>query len=108
MRQIIRFYGDSVQALLPSYLEFSIDRFTGEQQKMREAATRAFGHGPFAATSFGALEELTRKNLAAFTQALGLFSPFAGRPRRQPRAPSPNPPPKTRPRAPTSTTCGPN
>ena len=49
LRQIIRFYGDSVQALLPSYLEFSIDRFTGEQQKMREAATRAFGNGPFAA-----------------------------------------------------------
>jgi polyhydroxyalkanoate synthesis repressor PhaR len=78
LRQIIRFYGDSVQALLPSYLEFSIDRFTGEQQKMREAATRAFGNGPFAATSFGTLEELTRKNLAAFTQALGLFSPFTG------------------------------
>ena len=76
LRQIIRFYGDSVQALLPSYLEFSIDRFTGEQQKMREAATRAFGNGPFAASSFGALEELTRKNLAAFTQALGVFSPF--------------------------------
>ena len=76
LRQIIRFYGDSVQALLPSYLEFSIDRFTGEQQKMREAATRALGNGPFAASSFGALEELTRKNLAAFTQALAVFAPF--------------------------------
>ena len=40
LRQVIRFYGDSMQALLPSYLEFSIDRFTGEQHKMREAATR--------------------------------------------------------------------
>ena len=76
LRQLIRFYGDSVQALLPSYLEFSIDRFTGEQQKMREAATRAFGNGPFAAPGFGALEELTRKNLAAFTQALTVFAPF--------------------------------
>src|SRR5208283_5228861 len=53
LRQLIRFYGDSVQALLPSYLEYSIDRFTGEQQKMREAATGAFGHGPFSAASFG-------------------------------------------------------
>src|ERR1700729_1242456 len=44
LRQLIRFYGDSVQALLPSYLEFSIDRFTGEQQKFREEASRAFGH----------------------------------------------------------------
>ncbi len=47
LRQIIRFYGDSVQALLPSYLEFSIDRFTGEQHKMRETAAKAFGSSPF-------------------------------------------------------------
>ena len=46
---------------------------------MREAATRAFGQGPFSAAAFRALHELTRKNLAAFTQALGLFAPFAGR-----------------------------
>jgi polyhydroxyalkanoate synthesis repressor PhaR len=78
LRQLIRFYGDSVQALLPSYLEFSIDRFTGEQQKFREEASRAFGVAPFAAPSFGALEDLTRKNLAAFTKALGMFTPFVG------------------------------
>ena len=78
LRQIIRFYGDSVQALLPSYLEFSLDRFTGEQQKFREEASRAFGHNAFAGASFTALEELTRKNLAAFSQALGLFTPFVG------------------------------
>jgi len=78
LRQIIRFYGDSVQAFLPSYLEYSIDQFNGESQAMREAAKRAFGQGPFAPASFSALQELTRKNLAAFHQALGLFSPFAG------------------------------
>ena len=78
LRQLIRFYGDSMQALLPSYLEFSIDRFTGEQQTMREAASRMFGPEAFSSTSFAALQELTRKNLAAFTQALGMFSPFAG------------------------------
>jgi polyhydroxyalkanoate synthesis repressor PhaR len=78
LRQLIRFYGDSVQALLPSYLEYSIDQFTGEKQAMREAATRAFGEGPFSAAAFAALQEMTRKNLAAFSQALGLFSPFAG------------------------------
>jgi polyhydroxyalkanoate synthesis repressor PhaR len=80
LRQIIRFYGDSVQALLPSYLEFSIDRFTGEQQKMREAAARAFGQNPFSTTPFAALEEMTRKNLAAFNQALAMFSPFVATP----------------------------
>ena len=86
LRQLIRFYGDSVQAFLPSYLEYSIDQFSGETQAIREAATRAFGHGPFSPASFGALQEVTRKNLAAFNQALGLFSPFAG------AKPAPTPP----------------
>ena len=77
LRQLIRFYGDSMQALLPSYLEFSIDRFTCEQQKMREAA-RAFATNPFSPSTFGAIEELTRKNLAAFNSALSMFTPFTG------------------------------
>jgi len=77
LRQLIRFYGDSMQTLLPSYLEFSIDRFTGEQAQMREAATRALGPSPFSPASFTALEDMTRKNLAAFNKALGMFAPFA-------------------------------
>jgi polyhydroxyalkanoate synthesis repressor PhaR len=78
LQQLIRFYGDSMQALLPSYLEFSIDRFSGEQQAMREAATRMFGPEAFSAGSFAALQEMTKKNFAAFNQALAMFSPFAG------------------------------
>ena len=76
LRQLIRFYGDSMQALLPSYLEFSIDRFSGERQAMREAASRMFGADAFSGGSFAALQELTQKNLTAFNQALGMFSPF--------------------------------
>jgi len=78
LRQLIRFYGDSVQALLPRYLEFSIDRFSGEQQKFRDEMRRAFGVSPFGNSSFDAIEELTRKNLAAFSQALTMFTPFVG------------------------------
>ncbi len=77
LRQLIRFYGDSMQALLPSYLEFSIDRFSGERQAMREAAGRMFGPDAFTGGSFAALQDLTQKNLNAFNQALGLFSPFS-------------------------------
>ncbi len=76
LRQLIRFYGDSMQALLPSYLEFSIDKFSGERQAMREAAGRMFGADAFSSGSFAALQELTQKNLNAFNQALGVFSPF--------------------------------
>jgi polyhydroxyalkanoate synthesis repressor PhaR len=77
LRQLIRFYGDSMQAILPSYLEFSIDRFSGEQQAIREAASRMFGPEAFSAgSSFAALQELTKKNFNAFNQALAMFSPF--------------------------------
>jgi polyhydroxyalkanoate synthesis repressor PhaR len=76
LRQVIRFYGDSVQALLPSYLEYSIERFSGEQAKMRESLSRALDPSGYSTASFNALQDLTRKNLAAFNQALGMFSPF--------------------------------
>ena len=82
LRQLIRFYGDSMQALLPSYLEFSIDRFSGEKQAMREAASRMFGPEAFSAGSFAALQELTQKNFAAFNQALGMFLSVRRRRRR--------------------------
>jgi len=88
LRQLIRFYGDSMQSLLPSYLEFSIDRFNGEKHKMNEAAQRAFGPNPFAAApSFSALEEMTRKNLVAFNKALAMFSPFTAAATAAPRDP---------------------
>src|SRR5579863_4924899 len=76
LRQLIRFYGDSVQSLVPSYLEFSMERFAVEQEKVRASAQKIFGDAAFGGPAFAALEEMTRKNLAAFTQALGLFSPF--------------------------------
>jgi polyhydroxyalkanoate synthesis regulator protein len=44
---------------------------------MREAAGRMFGPEAFSAGSFAALQELTKKNFAAFNQALTMFSPFA-------------------------------
>jgi polyhydroxyalkanoate synthesis repressor PhaR len=78
LRQVIRFYGDSMQALVPSYLEYSIERFSGEQAKMRESMSRTIDPAGYSAASFTALQDLTRKNLAAFNKALGMFSPFPG------------------------------
>jgi polyhydroxyalkanoate synthesis repressor PhaR len=80
LRQLIRFYGDSMQMLVPSYLEFSIGKLTGEQQKFREQMTSAFGGGPFAEPTrqvFQQMEEQTRKNMQMFRQALSMFNPFA-------------------------------
>ncbi len=75
LRQLIRFYGDSMQMLVPSYLEFTIDKLTTDQQKFREQFASAFTTGP-TRQMFGSLEEQARKNMAIFSQALSMFSPF--------------------------------
>jgi polyhydroxyalkanoate synthesis repressor PhaR len=80
LRQLIRFYGDSMQMLVPSYLEFSIDKLAKEQQKFRDQVTGAFGSSPFAEPTrqvFHSMEEQTRKNMTMFRQALSMFNPFA-------------------------------
>lgn len=77
LRQLIRFYGDSMQILVPSYLEFSLDKLVGEQQKIREQMSRAFGGNALPANQmFQAMEEQARKNMAMFSQAMSLFGAF--------------------------------
>ena len=72
LRQLIRFYGDSMQALVPSYLEFSMNNLSQEQQKLRDQMSQAFGAG-----AFQAMEEQVRKNMSFFTEAMRMFAPFA-------------------------------
>jgi len=74
LRQLIRFYGDSMQALVPSYLEFSMDNLAREQQKLRDQMAKAFGP-----SAFQAMEEQVRTNMSFFTEAMRMFSPFATR-----------------------------
>jgi polyhydroxyalkanoate synthesis repressor PhaR len=71
LRQLIRFYGDSMQRLVPSYLEFSLDSLTRQQEQYRRRFAHAFG-----TAAFEAMQEQVRKNFATFEKALGLFSPF--------------------------------
>jgi polyhydroxyalkanoate synthesis repressor PhaR len=79
LRQLIRFYGDSMQMLVPRYLEVSIDSLTREQQKFREQITTAFGATTFGVGAFGALEEHVRRNMDMFQKAFAMFVPFARR-----------------------------
>jgi polyhydroxyalkanoate synthesis repressor PhaR len=74
LRQLIRFYGDSMQMLVPRYLETSIDSLTREQQKFRDQITSAFG-----VTPFGGLDEQVRRNMEVFQRAFSMFTPFARR-----------------------------
>jgi len=74
LRQLIRFYGDSMQMLVPRYLEVSIDSLTREQEKFRSQMTQAFGGG-----SLGLLEEQARRNMELFQRTFAMFTPFAQR-----------------------------
>ncbi|HZD91165.1 MAG TPA: polyhydroxyalkanoate synthesis repressor PhaR [Pseudolabrys sp.] len=72
LRQLIRFYGDSMQMLVPRYLEASIDSFTRDQGKFREQMAQAFG-----VSGFGSIEEQARRNMEMFEKAFAMFTPFA-------------------------------
>ena len=74
LRQLIRFYGDSMQMLVPRYLEVSIDSLTREQEKFREHMAQAFG-----VSTFGPLEDQVRRNMEMFERAFTMFAPFARR-----------------------------
>jgi len=71
LRQLIRFYGDSMQMVVPRFLEASIDSFTREQEKFRQQITQAFGGG------FGPLEDQVRRNMEMFQRAFSMFPGFS-------------------------------
>ena len=70
LRQLIRFYGDNLQAFVPGYLDMSMDSFTKNQGAMRDRIAEAMGGGN------QMVENLTRQNLAMFERAMQMFSPF--------------------------------
>ena len=75
MRQLIRFYGDNMQMVVPKFLEASIASLTREQEKFREHMAQTFGAGPFAP-----LEEQVRRNMELFQRAFAMFPlPFTPR-----------------------------
>ncbi len=88
LRQLIGFYGNSMQAFLPSYLELSLDSFTRQQERMRTqlgaiapalapGLTAGLGSGLGAGTGPQFLEDQVKQNLAMFDRAMKMFSPFA-------------------------------
>ena len=71
LRQLIRFYGDSMQSLLPSYLEMSLDGFTKQRERMQKDFS-GFG----GAEAIDRFQEQVRQNLQLFDRAMKMFTPF--------------------------------
>ncbi len=88
LRQLIAFYGDQMQMIVPSFLEQSMIAFSKEQERFREQMKGALGKSPLdmmkIATPIKALEEQTRRNMEMFQNAMRLFTPF--HPQAQPQA----------------------
>ncbi len=72
LRQLISYYGNSMQWMVPGYLDQMMEAFTMNQDRMRQSMQETFG-GVFPFTN---LEEMGKQNLAAFEQAMRMFSPF--------------------------------
>jgi len=72
LRQLIRFYGHSIEKLVPSYLEYSLDTLTSQQDKYQKQFANSLG-----TATLDAIQQQTRQNLAMFDKALGMFNPFA-------------------------------
>jgi polyhydroxyalkanoate synthesis repressor PhaR len=73
LRQLIGFYGDRMQAFLPSFLELSLDSFIRQQERLRSQFQAVTPPG------IGAFDEQIRQNMALFDKAMKMFTPFAYR-----------------------------
>jgi polyhydroxyalkanoate synthesis repressor PhaR len=72
LRQLIRFYGDSMQALVPGYLNLSMESFARNHERFREQLSSAFG-GKGMLKEF---ESIARQNMQMFERAVRMFTPF--------------------------------
>ncbi|MGF9694962.1 MULTISPECIES: polyhydroxyalkanoate synthesis repressor PhaR [unclassified Rhizobium] len=81
LRQLISYYGDQMQMVVPTFLEHSMKTFADQQAQMREQMTRAFGETPLTKNlqaPMQLMEEQVRRNTELFRQAMQMFTPFNG------------------------------
>lgn len=83
LRQLISYYGDQMQMVVPSFLEHSMQSFAEQQAQMQEQITKAFGETPLTKNlqlPMQMIEEQVRRNTEIFQNAMKMFSPFSGAP----------------------------
>jgi polyhydroxyalkanoate synthesis repressor PhaR len=72
LRQLIGFYGDQMQSMVPRFLEQAMGALTQQQEQMRSAMQKSMGN----LFPFGNMEEVSRQNMAMMERAFSLFTPF--------------------------------
>ena len=75
LRQLIGFYGDQMQSMVPRFLEQAMGALAEQQEQMRTAMQKTMGSiGTI--FPFGNMEEVSRQNMAMMERAFSLFTPF--------------------------------
>lgn len=75
LKHVIGFYDNSMQSILPHYLEMVMDVFQQNQTRIRDETNRALGgFSPFA--QFAAMQQIQRNQIEQMQQVMGLFNPF--------------------------------
>ena len=72
LRHLISFYGDSLGSVVPNYLDYSMQAFARNQEQMRATMGNAMG----GMNPMGPFEEMGKKNVAMFEEAMKMFMPF--------------------------------
>ena len=89
LRQLIGFYGDQMQSLVPRFLEQALGAFAEQQEQVRATMQKTMG-SMGTLFPFGNMEEVSRQNMAMMERAFSLFTPFyRGAPGQEVEAPSP-------------------
>jgi polyhydroxyalkanoate synthesis repressor PhaR len=76
LRELIGMYGNSMQSLIPHYLEASMENFRANQNKLAKAFEDSLGNNPLA--------KLAEQNMAMFRAASAAFMPGAEKPEEKP------------------------
>lgn len=76
LKQIIQFYGDNMQAFVPTYLEHAMQNFVQSQEQLRENVQKSFGT-MMPMNSMDSIEEMNRKNMEIMAKTMQMFTPFA-------------------------------
>ena len=73
LRQLIGLYGDSLQGVVPGYLDATMETFAKNQDAMREQMQKSLGGNP----AMAGLESMVRTNMEWFENAMRMFTPFS-------------------------------
>ncbi len=79
LKQLISYYGDQMQMVVPTFLEHSMKTFSDQQAQMQEHMAKAFGDASLAknfSAPFQVMEEQVKRNTELFRQAMQMFAPF--------------------------------